>query len=357
MIGKNNRLFGLASLIVIVIAGAGCRTLGPGMISRDRFDYTEAISESWKRQMLLNLVKLRYADAPVFLEVSSIIGQYSLETSVNAGANWKARNEQLLGGSGKFTDRPTITYSPLVGDKFTSELLTPIPPDSIFSMIQAGWPVDRVFQVCVQSINGLHNRSGAAAFARQADPDFYSLILALKRIQKSGGVGVRIIKKDGQVSTIIVFARNIENNLREDLDTVKRLLGLDSSIREFKLAYGHLASSPNEVAILSRSMIEILMEIGTNVEVPSRDLEEGRARPVLEKTTEVPQGLLRVMRISSGEREPEDAFVSIKYRNNWFWIDDRDPLSKGVLSFLMILFNMTETGGTLGTPLVTIPAG
>ena len=32
--------------------------------------------------MLLNLVKLRYGDAPVFLDMSSVINQYTVEASV-----------------------------------------------------------------------------------------------------------------------------------------------------------------------------------------------------------------------------------------------------------------------------------
>ena len=44
----------------------------------DRFDYTEAIAESWKSQMLLNLVKIRYGDTPVFPGVydaaASVVG-------------------------------------------------------------------------------------------------------------------------------------------------------------------------------------------------------------------------------------------------------------------------------------------
>lgn len=57
---------------------AGCSGIGPGSVERDRFDYVNALSSSWKKQILLNLVKIRYVDAPVFLEVSSIISQYAI---------------------------------------------------------------------------------------------------------------------------------------------------------------------------------------------------------------------------------------------------------------------------------------
>jgi hypothetical protein len=35
--------------------------------------------------MLLNVVRIRYADAPVFMDVTSVILSYTLLTSANAG--------------------------------------------------------------------------------------------------------------------------------------------------------------------------------------------------------------------------------------------------------------------------------
>jgi hypothetical protein len=103
--------------------------------------------------------------------------------------------------------------------------------------------------------------------------------------------------------------------------------------------------------------MEILLEIATNVDVPPQDIDEGRVAPALADTTEVPSELSHVMWIHTSEDKPADAFISIKYRNCWFWIDDRDPRSRGTLTFLMILFSLAETGGTSSSPLVTIPAG
>ena len=72
-------------VVILILAGLnGCASIGPGTMARDRFDYTTAISDSWKAQMLLNVVKLRYADAPVFLDVASVISQYGF--SGNSGS-------------------------------------------------------------------------------------------------------------------------------------------------------------------------------------------------------------------------------------------------------------------------------
>ena len=47
-------------LIVGILILSSCAEIGPATVSRDRIDYTAAISDSWKRQMLYNLVKIRY---------------------------------------------------------------------------------------------------------------------------------------------------------------------------------------------------------------------------------------------------------------------------------------------------------
>jgi len=52
---------------------AACTSVGPGTVARDRFDYGRAISDSWKLQTLLNIVKVRYVDPPIHMEVGQIV--------------------------------------------------------------------------------------------------------------------------------------------------------------------------------------------------------------------------------------------------------------------------------------------
>ena len=76
----------LTLVFVAAIAVAGCKAIGPGTVQRDRLDYAAAISDSWKEQALLNIVKLRYFDTPVFLDVASVISSYTLQSEINVAA-------------------------------------------------------------------------------------------------------------------------------------------------------------------------------------------------------------------------------------------------------------------------------
>ncbi len=122
---------------VCILALYGCSAVGPATVQRVGFDYTSAISDSWKQQMLFNIVKIRYGDAPVFLDVASVINQYSVESQVNLLFGWAypvtagATNTQSIGGAARYVDRPTITYSPITGQKFARSLMTPIPPTAL----------------------------------------------------------------------------------------------------------------------------------------------------------------------------------------------------------------------------------
>src|ERR1700690_1003575 len=75
----------LASALVGALALTGCTHLGPKTVAVDRFDYSTAIADSWKQQTLLNIVKLRYLDLPVFVDVASIVAGYSMQTGIAVG--------------------------------------------------------------------------------------------------------------------------------------------------------------------------------------------------------------------------------------------------------------------------------
>jgi hypothetical protein len=340
--------------MLLVIIVTGCTGIGPQTITRDRFDYVNAISNSWKKQMLLNLVKTRYVDAPVFMEVTSVISQYELEGQINLGATWtNPADSQTVGGSGKYTNRPTITYSPLTGEKFTRNLMTPIPVVAFLSLIQAEYPVDFMLRICVQTINGVDNRFGGKIMGRSAHPDFYRLIGALRRIQQEGGLGMRIKPSGEKKAMVMFFKKEHSDKIAMELKLVGQILGLDRDTQEFRVVYGAYAIDGGEIAILTRSMLQIIVELASYIDVPAKDVQEGRVDATMFDQNS--SGIPPLIRIRSDASRPDDAFVEVQYRDNWFYIDDTDIYSKRMFSFLMLLFSLTETGVQSGVPIVTVP--
>lgn len=362
------RTFFWMILMVAGVLSASCASMGPDSVVRDRFGYTTAISDSWESQMLLNLVKGRYGHAPVFLDVASVISQYALETRANVGASWETplisrhtgdanANALTLGGSGSFTDRPTITYNPLMGEKFARSLMAPMPPSAILNLVQAGYRVDLLFRLCVQSINGIQNSFGGSATAHGADPDFYPLIEKMRRLQATGDIGMKIRNTGKKEGARIVFRYREGTPPEPDSSDVRRLLRVDPKANEFKVVYGAVPSDDGEIAILTRSMLQVMIDLSSTIDVPPEHLAEKRVTPTFREKTPGGETIAPLVWIHSSAQRPVDAFAAVPFRGYWFWIDDKDILSKNVFSFLMFVFTLTETGGKEGTPIVTIPAG
>ena len=332
---------------------AGCASVSPARVTADRMDYGGVVAESWKRQTLLNVVRLRYADAPVFLEVASIINSYTVGGIANAQATLPSRTDPdvlELGVAGNWSNTPTVTYQPLIGDRFTKSLLQPVPPVAVFQLLQGGWPASLVFPTVVGSVNGLRNATGGVA----SDPGFMELSDALSRIQRAGNIGIRVeAGKDGG-GVMAVIRKESGTELSADSRRVRELLGLDENVSEFEISYGMVPRNRNEVAMLTRSMMEIMLQLGFGIDLPVAHASDGRALPGLWKPGDARAKSL--VHIHSGTEAPADAYAAVPYKGYWYWIDDTDIASKRVFTFLMIVFSLAETGQTTAAPVVTVPS-
>src|ERR1700722_19027707 len=66
--------------LVILLAGvvslSGC--LGPKAVRYTRLRYNEVVRDTNDEQLLINIVRLRYADSPVFIDLPNITSQFEL---------------------------------------------------------------------------------------------------------------------------------------------------------------------------------------------------------------------------------------------------------------------------------------
>jgi hypothetical protein len=344
-------------------------SFGALTLDRDRFDFTQAMANSWKQQTLLNIIKMRYGDTPIFVDVGQIVSSYQLSSTVQAGSTIypnletgpsKALNNFFnFGAQGQYTDRPTITYVPLTGSQFIQTLMTPIPPIRLFKLVEAGWRVDLLFMAAVQTVNGLSNSRGGAQL-RLEDPEFVKVVKSLRRIQASGTVGLRIDadkKTKGKGLLMFFGTKKAPPEIQAERETVKRLLGLNPEKTEFSVIYGAVPPGRDDViALHTRSGFQILYELATFVEVPVEHERELRAYPHLPTPPEDQETLPPLISIVSGETKPTDAFAKVYYNDRCYWIENRDLASKALFSFLLVMLTLAETGQKTPSPFVTIQA-
>jgi len=338
-----------------LLAGAGCKSIGPATVKRDRLHYSTAVSDSWKEQLLLNIVKTRYGDAPAFVEVVSVVSGYSLETGVSLNGQFSPENLRgdtfAAGGvSGTYTDRPTVSYSPLTGEKFARSLMSPTPLDALWLVIQGGVPVDFLLGLTVQSIEGHHNLGLYAGQYEAADPEFTRLLGLLRALQQARISESEIVKQpDGVELSVRIHSVDPSNKaLAKQVAEVKSLLRVPLELDHIKIVFGMFNPAPDVVAIRTRSLMQILSTLGAGVEIPEEHRARGGAVPVA--AAQMPRGFT----VHSDKKKPEDPFAAVPYEGYWFWVDRSDLTSKMSLAFVTVLFNFLE-GGEKSSPVLTIP--
>lgn len=86
----------LLMVCLAVLATTGCTVLGPRLLQGERVNYNLALQYTTDEQMLLNLVRLKYRDPPMFLDVSGIATQFAVSASAQAGADLQANANDLF---------------------------------------------------------------------------------------------------------------------------------------------------------------------------------------------------------------------------------------------------------------------
>jgi hypothetical protein len=332
--------------------------MGPQSLDRDRAAYSASLSDSWKEETLLNIVKVRYIDPPIFVDVGNIVASYTLAQNASVGGTItpSGGSNATLGGSLGLSNTPTITYTPLTGNAYIKGLITPLTPEVLFTAIQNGLPADSVLLETFTSINGLRNQSVSLNGIVPADQDFNRVRALMRDIQDSGAVRIYVKEQNKeQVEILTLRTQNIPAGIQADIAELRRLLHLNPDAAEFRLTSAPLPSSDTEVAVQTRSIIELIKNMAAQVEVPPEDQSQHKAFPGFETGHDVP-GITPIIRIRSSKQQPNDPFVTVHYRDNWFWIDDDDLVSKMAFAHLLELFTMIDTGPRQNLPVVTIPA-
>ncbi len=342
-------------VICICTLLAACSSYGPKSMDRDQLDYGNSIGDNWKNQMLANIVKMRYLDMPVFVDVGAIVSGYSLSTTVNGrvGLNdsFSSGNTSGLGASGTYTDRPTITYMPKTGDDYLRAILEPVEPKNLLALVQAGYSSKLLFTWAVESISGVHNWPANASNFRTADPEFLEFVNLMQELQELGAVGFEI-RTDPESGDHVIFTLNklgLSQSTQEKSRRVAEIIGLDGDKEQYRVIYAPFRTDSDTLTIQTRSVLQMLGAMAGFIDVPpelSTHAAPGHT---------VSAGARRPFSVHSSKDRPKESFAAVEYNDYWYWIENSDMGSKGVFTLMLFITTLTNTQGTAKAPVLTIP--
>jgi hypothetical protein len=370
-VGKVSFALTTGLLALFALVAGGCATgLGPKAVRSERPDYNRQIRRSGDAEMLLNLVRLRYNDSPLFLELGTVVAQYSYDASLNAGGNIGGGDGTTIGSAFAYTEKPTITYTPLTGDQFATRMLTPIPLDSFMLFEQTGWSGNRLLLVTIQRANDLFNAPTASGPTPAHPPDyeaFADFADRFDRLHAAGLIGLnwemrgRDTDPPGRSPRFwLRWPADPESPLAADVAAVRRSLGLPPGRDDFTLTAYPFRRQPTEVGLRCRSLLGVLYFLAQSVEPPAPHVQAG-----LVTVTKDDQGQPfdwskvtgKVMTIQSQQDRPRNAYLAVEHRGWWFYIAEDDQSSKATFTLLNFLFSLQAATGKGNAPMLTLPVG
>lgn len=353
----------VATAIGLGVLLAGCAQLGPQAINATRLDYNIAVQKTTDEQLLVNLVRMRYRDSPLFIDVSAIASQLNITGGASASGNLlpNAPDSYGIGGSVEFSETPTISYSPLQGEDFVKRLLAPVRVDQLILLSNSGWSLSRILRVCVQHMNGVANAPRASGPTPDTPPqyaDFIQLADQIRELQLAGALEIGYQARGEQTVPVIRLKPSADAAI--PMNNVISLLDLEPGHETYALTEDPLGANRNAIRLHTRSLLGILYYLSQSVAIPEADAEAGKVTVTLNADGsvfdwgDVTRGLFQV---STAAARPGSAAVAARYRGHWFYIDDADLDSKSTFSFLSQLFALQAGSAESVKPVLTLPVG
>ncbi len=354
----------------LVLPLAGCQRLGPRSIRNGRPQYNQALQRTFDEEMLLNLVRLKYNESPYFLSIISISSSMSVSVTAAgwAGTGLSDPNQSIAPGAYvnpgvTYSEDPTIIYAPLQGEAFVRRLLTPIDIGTITLLERAGWDLDRVLHVTVDSMNGIRNgaKLDRPAPARpSAGESFRAIVATMTRLEERGDLTFKAImtaEDDARVRFEMYIAPAARS--APDVQAMFRSLQVDPAAQPYLLTSNPVGGGGNKISIVTRPLTAALFFLSQGIDVPKEHVERGLVA-ITRETNGQPyswRGIVKpLLRIESSSTRPSAAFVRVPYRGAWYYIRENDTESRATFSLLALLYTLQAGARGSGTsPVLTLP--
>jgi hypothetical protein len=338
--------------------------IGPHNVRVDSLMYNRAVQSSVDKQLLLNIVRLRYRDNPTFLDIGLVSSSY--EFNRNGNINFKfdtaphtsAVITPTVGMS--LIEKPTTTYQPLKGEGLVKQMMSPISLQTLYLLNSSGWRIDRILRCCVQKMNNLNNAVSAARPTPSLAPDyedFLELTRLLHELEINEDIEIVADHNDATGKFDFVIQIDHQSANKEIMERIWELLNLEKGTYVIKLVPYHSRENlPNEIHVDTRSPMSILYFLSQGVHAPAWDQAYGLVTVTHDRDgnffdwEDVLGGIISIH--SDPECDACDIAVSVEYRGHTFYIRDSDLTSKSTFSLLAQLLAL-QTGNPI-VPVYTL---
>lgn len=387
----------IIGLLLACLLVTSCVNYDSQRIQPTRNNYNEALQYGDKSQLLLNIVRIRYEDLPYFFSVNNIIAQINYSNTFTGGINntWTPAPVNFsTSGSDSVTvgEAPTITYTPLQGDAFIKKMLTPVDLRVLYMMVHSTTAdLERLLRVFVLRLGAFenniadssvaHNRailnleyvymakllsrlidSNKLKLSSDSIDEKFAVKLTLKGFNTLTPKRQRVLKKLGfsnTNSTIWVVqdktaavsgaipqqklpipapsseAKQLSNFL---LEGTSRLVPIPTKLQAKSL-------KPKTIVLMqTKPLFTILIYLSKGVSTPADE----QNRTIV--GTQLPNGkflnwqfyIADLFDVHVCSTKPRDVFLTVRYRDKWYYIRDDDISTKATFYGIGILMNLYE---------------
>jgi hypothetical protein len=383
-------------------------------LEQTRLRYNESFRKTNDEQLLINIVRLRYGDSPIFIDLPNITSQFEVASRIHGTTGRDGQGPgptDLIGGDLFVRDAPTLSYHPREGHEVARALMTPLPAEAL-RFVRAGANIEQLFLLLLNDANGVDNASRAVdmiPLEPDTNDEFRYLISLVGSLHRRRAIEFAVETREEPVSDpiaqdkieaqdlvqaaqqglvfraegdqtavlnrrkqILMIEIRPEHRAAPELDELARLLrvspGLDRYVVQSKFVDDDSdmptqMPSPlgdDHIVLNTRSVLQMMTFLSKGVVIPEEHVRCGMA-PVTRNVdgsaydwTRVTAGLFRVC---SSRRKPDKAEVAVPYRGYWFYIPLEDSVSRSTLAVLELLFSLQQTEEASSGPLLTLPVG
>lgn len=374
----------------IVVASStilmACSSIGPDRLVASHEGYNDAVQLTQTREVLKNIVRIRYADPIQFINITSINAQFSVSSGANVGGI--GTDGAAAGGNIGYSDSPTVTYAPLSNAAFDKSMGAPISTqEAISQFYHWGKTTPQEMGLVLGAVNNRSDKAGqpGSLYRQQLDAlvalfesgaslrhfrEFYPRHEPIDKDKVSGfaytlaaansfyfydaGDGeLHIASKHMGIGLSIPqpYSEGVEQHLVTlGLTPGESMYPLRSTSEAEPMPYG---IQENTIWLAPRSVEGMLELASMTVDIPQN--HQGmvpKHGPAFNSSVKLP------MQIKYSIEQPASVY-RIQHRGYWFYIDDGDASSKKLLSTLVSAYS-SRLGGKQAqdpSPQIVLPIG